>query len=98
MDRIGNDLAREALAIFGDLVTAIKFLGTGNAASSMGAIEFLGTCVKEAGQGIAEAISEVATSINGHAEATQSLADHHDDLFKATREVERALNRLADRD
>ena len=43
----------------------LKYLGTGDNGSPMGAIEFHGVCVKEAGENIADAIRELAAAIAG---------------------------------
>jgi hypothetical protein len=46
---------RLAVAVEG-IAMWLKYLGTGDAATTMGAIEHLGVCVKEAGDRIAESI------------------------------------------
>ena len=47
----------------------LKWLGTGDAATTMGAVEFHAVCVKEAGQAIAEALDNVASAIREAREA-----------------------------
>lgn len=44
--------------------THLKYLGNGDAATTMGAIEAHGVMVKEAGENIAEAIRELASAIS----------------------------------
>lgn len=45
------------------LTDQVKYLGVGDASSSMGAIEFLATQVKEAGDGVARSIGELADAV-----------------------------------
>lgn len=45
--------------------THLKYIGTGDAGTTMGALEFHGVCVKEAGETIAGAIRELAEAIAG---------------------------------
>ena len=43
---------------------ALKYLGNGNSASEMGAIENLAACIESAGRDIADAIRDLATAVN----------------------------------
>jgi hypothetical protein len=61
------------------LATHVKYLGAGDAASTMGAIEFLAVKITEAGKLIASAISELAASNRGIAEAIAKTAPTHRD-------------------
>jgi len=51
------------------LATGVKYLGNGDAASTMGAIEFLATKIDKASERIASAVSELAASNKAIAEA-----------------------------
>jgi hypothetical protein len=50
----------------GSIAFHLKYLGNGDAGSTMGAIEFLSVSVKESAQSIASALSEVGTAIDNH--------------------------------
>lgn len=51
------------------IMYAAKTLGTGNAASDMGAIEYLGSEVREAGAAIARAIDNLADALREHTDS-----------------------------
>jgi hypothetical protein len=59
------------------LATHVKYLGAGDAASTMGAVEFLAVKIAEAGELIASAISELAAGNRGIAEAIAKTASAH---------------------
>ena len=42
---------------------ALRDLGTGNASTQMGAIEFLATCVKDSGDAVSSSIGSVAEAL-----------------------------------
>lgn len=50
-----------------EVAVALKYLGNGDAGTPMGGLEALGLCIKEAGEQIAGAISELAQAIEQHA-------------------------------
>lgn len=54
------------------IATGLKYLGTGETGSPMGAIEFHATQVKEGAECIADALTQVAQAINRLAEAVES--------------------------
>jgi hypothetical protein len=47
----------------GGLVRALRDLGNGNAATPMGALEALGTCVTGVGEQVGSGLSEIATNL-----------------------------------
>lgn len=57
----GQYLGKVALSIE-TVAMQIKWLGSGNASTEMGAIEFLASQIKEAGENVAGAISEAKNS------------------------------------
>ena len=46
-----------------DIARALRDLGTGNAATPMGAIEFLALEVQKSGEAVSGALSEIATAL-----------------------------------
>jgi methyl-accepting chemotaxis protein len=66
-----NDTDQIAQAIKA-LAVHVKYLGVGDAATTMGAIEFLATKVDESGTGIAEALGALATAVQEVAEAMKA--------------------------
>jgi hypothetical protein len=68
-----NDVIAEAIQA---LATHVKYLGNGDAASQMGAVEFLAVKVEEAGARIALAIDRLAASNEKVAEAIGEIADN----------------------
>ena len=58
-----------------DLATQLKYLGVGNAATQMGAIELLAMEVKEGTGRIAEALDQVASEIGGIGYGTTKIVD-----------------------
>jgi len=49
-----------------EIARTLRDLGTGNAATPMGALEYLGSEIHEQGQAIALALHHVAEAIEGH--------------------------------
>ena len=69
------------------LTTSIKYLGTGDAASTMGAIEFLATAVETAGRNISDALQSdvhrtdhplMGETLDGISSALKQIADNID--------------------
>lgn len=62
-----------------DVAKAIRFaakhLGTGDAATDMGALEAVGAVIRDTGEAVASAIGGVAQSIDGLADALNNVAD-----------------------
>jgi hypothetical protein len=81
---IENDNDQIAQAIK-TLATHVKYLGTGDAATTMGAIEYLATKVGESGHEIAgkldslaEAVREVASALGEIADAISGNKNHEE--------------------
>lgn len=62
-----SDEQAEALR---SIATWLKYLGTGDAGTTMGAIECLAMCVKESNESIARAIGDLADAVRELAEAS----------------------------
>lgn len=63
------ETAQLAVGALNSIATWIKYLGAGQNASQMGAVEFLGVCVKESGEAVAAALHDVAEAIREHTRA-----------------------------
>jgi methyl-accepting chemotaxis protein len=71
------------------IATQLKWLGTGDAATTMGAIEYLTTKIEESGRAIAEPLDSLAAAVQEVASALSKIAE-------ATKETNDKLNEIAD--
>ena len=67
---------------------AAKWLGTGDAASTMGALEFVGACIRDASE-------TVVRPFDSMAETADRIADAFDTIASALRGIEEALRKNA---
>lgn len=61
-----HDDAKLIAGALSEIARALRDLGTGNAATPMGALEYLGSEVHEQGKAIAAALHHVAEAIEAH--------------------------------
>jgi hypothetical protein len=71
------------------IATQLKWLGTGDAATTMDALECLAVKVGESGEGIAQALNSLAGAVQ---EVTGAL----EEIAEATKETNGKLNEIAD--
>jgi methyl-accepting chemotaxis protein len=86
-----------ALALL-NLTTAVKWLGTGNAATPMGAIEFLATHIGEKIESLASSTLHVSTSLDRVAEAmptTEGICDKLEGVADSVEDAANSAGRLA---
>lgn len=90
---MGEGMSTKDNEIAAAIRLAAKWLGTGDAASTMGALEFVGACIKEASETIAAPFDRIADKAEEFVDGVQVIGGGLGDIASAIEKLAEAQSR-----